>query len=358
MASRDGDSIFAQFSSLAEFGTSQMAKAQELARKHNAVTEVSPHGLFLSSRSSAANPEVLRANGITHVLSVCGRYEPVDASLAYRFHALPGKGAVKLEVIVDCLRFIEDALHGGDEQGRGTPNIEDALHGGDEKGRGTPNRVLLHGTFGQSRSAAIAVGYLTRHPLSRALVGVDAAHTCLTAARDCIDIDPDLLAAVAAAVAQVAPASSRPHNTTQRLPDSSPRTASSGSTSQYPSRTTGWLVAAILVLCIAAGLNMLPASMFFSFNGASEEDGRKVTAVAPLRVRPIGSGEFGRFIAGIVQGKTEEGRSYQVRVMFTQERQRAGGGLSALGIRGIPSPLIPITFSFLKALFLRRARTH
>ena len=341
MASRDGDSIFAQFSSLAEFGTSQMAKAQELARKHNAVTEVSPHGLFLSSRSSAANPEVLRANGITHVLSVCGRYEPVDASLVYRFHALPGKGAVKLEVIVDCLRFIEDALLGGDE-----------------KGRGTPNRVLLHGTFGQSRSAAIAVGYLTRHPLSRALVGVEAAHTCLTAARDCIDIDPDLLAAVAAAVAQVAPASSTPHNTTQRLPDSSPRTASSGSTSQYPSRTTGWLVAAILVLCIAAGLNMLPASMFFSFNGASEEDGRKVTAVAPLRVRPIGSGEFGRFIAGIVQGKTEEGRSYQVRVTFTQERQRAGGGLSALGIRGIPSPLIPITFSFLKALFLRRARTH
>ena len=183
MASRDGDSIFAQFSSLAKFGTSQMAKAQELARKHNAVTEVSPHGLFLSSRSSAANPEVLHANGITHVLSVCGRYEPVDASLAYRFHSLPGKGAVKLEVIVDCLQFIEDALHG------------------DEKGTGTPNRVLLHCTFGQSRSAAIAVGYLARHPLSRALVGVDAAHTCLSAARDCVDIHPDLLAATRSAVA-------------------------------------------------------------------------------------------------------------------------------------------------------------
>jgi hypothetical protein len=46
--------------------------------------------------------------------------------------------------------------------------------------------------------------------------------------------------------------------------------------------------------------------------GGGEPKGERNRHAAPLRVRPIGSGEFGRYIAGIVQGKTPEGRSHQV----------------------------------------------
>ena len=97
-------------------------------------------GLYLSDYETASDPRWITANHVTHILSVDAKPLPLDTyeGLQYKYvYALDMNSTYLLQHFNECITFIQSAR----EQG------------------GT---VLVHCTYGQSRSATVVLAYVMK----------------------------------------------------------------------------------------------------------------------------------------------------------------------------------------------------
>ena len=108
-------------------------------------------GLYLSDYETAMNKEWITTNQITHILSIDGKPLPITAheGLQYKFvHALDMNDNDLLQHFNECCVFINSS-------------------------RQNDGNVLVHCTYGQSRSATIIIAYL----MKLMSMSFDDAHT-------------------------------------------------------------------------------------------------------------------------------------------------------------------------------------
>ena len=100
------------------------------------MTELTSH-LFLGTQKDASRIDLIQQNGITHLLSVAGAFEPPnEINVECLEISLTVHGSSNLEIIIrNCFDFIEKAKN--------------------EKGK-----TLLFCQFAQNRSPTIAISYL------------------------------------------------------------------------------------------------------------------------------------------------------------------------------------------------------